>query len=212
MKIANIIYEEDLVNHEKVEYINYYNDKKSYNEINYYLPTLYVGWNFLKECNPNNNQFLNINILSHEILKNKLYWEFSFKENKSSHVKGIASFTRNVPNFHYSSKYQYVNLDPVFYQIKNISDFNDILPKKIDNIYMFKNNMYYFLSEKKIYGIHIPMYEFFKFNKNEIFQKLKDRCDNYIIDDDGEIYQKYYKIFPEFELLKRFMVVILLNL
>ena len=54
MKIANIIHDSELVNHTKAGYVNYYNEPKAYNDINKSLPTLYVGWSFMKACNPMN--------------------------------------------------------------------------------------------------------------------------------------------------------------
>lgn len=48
MKIGNIIYENNLVNHTELEYFNYYNTNKSYDEIDKNLITLYVGWDFMK--------------------------------------------------------------------------------------------------------------------------------------------------------------------
>lgn len=211
MKIANIIHEEGLINHKKVDFINYYNEEKRYKDIDYTLPTLYVGWNFLKKCNPENTEFESISILKHEVQKNKLYWEFSFDENKSSHVKGVSSFVRNIPNFYFNGKYEYINLDPVFYQIRDVQELFDILPKNIDGHYCYNNNMCYILSGKKIYGLHIPMYEFFKFNIDKIFSRLNERSLMEVKDDEGVIYQDYYKIFPEFTHLKRFIIVLLLK-
>lgn len=211
MKIANIIYSDDLVNHKRVDYVNYINEEKEYKDIDYTLPTLYVGWEFIKKCNPDNSEFQNINILKHEIQKNKLYWEFSFNENKSSHVKGVSSFVKNTPNFYFNGKYEYINLDPVFHQIRDIEELFDILPKNFDGHYCYNNNMCYILSGKKIYGLHIPMYEFFKFNIEKIYSKLNEKSLTEVRDDNGTIYQKYYKIFPEFTYLKRYIVVFLTN-
>ena len=59
MKIANIVHEEDLINHTKVDYVNYYNEPKRLEEIDYTLPTLYVGWSFMRETNPNNELIQN---------------------------------------------------------------------------------------------------------------------------------------------------------
>ena len=210
MKIANIIYEDDLVNHEKKDFINYYQTSENsiikIEEIDNSLPTLIVGWKFLK----NNYSELNVNILTHKIIENKLYWEFSFEENKSSHVNGIQSFVENAPDFYFFERYKYINLDPIFYNVRDNQELFDIFPKEINGFYKFKNRMLYFLSEKTIYGLDLDMYKFFKFNIEGIINKLSE-INNGIkfFDSEGEYYQKYYKIFPDFSHLKIYLVVIM---
>ena len=209
MKIANIIHEKELVNHTKAEYINYFNEPKVYDDFDKSLPTLYVGWSFMKACNPDNGIIQNANILKKKIITNELYWEFSFTESKSSHVKGVDTFAGLVPQFYFTPKFQYINLDPVFFQLKDIEDLMDVVPKKIDKYYILKNNMLYLLSDNKIYGLNLEMYRFFKFNTNDIICRLSECLkigNEYISDSEGETYQSYYKIFPNFELLKRYLV------
>jgi len=215
MKIANIVFEKDLINHNHSDYVNYYNEPISYDKLNKSLPTLYVGWSFMKKCNPENSIIQNADILKKKIITNELYWEFSFDESKPSHVKGVNTFTNLVPEFYFKPKYIYTNLDPVFFQIKDINDLLDVLPKKIDKYYQYKDNMLYLLSDNKIYGLNLDIYRFFKFNIEILMEKLNyltfnGNSENYdsILDNDGLIYQKYYKIFPNFEHLKRYLVTI----
>jgi len=209
MKIANIVYEKDLVNHTKVDYINYYNQQIIYDDLDKSLPTLYVGWSFMKQCNPNNEIIQSANILKKKIITNELYWEFSFEENKSSHVNGIEKFVNLVPQLYFTPKYQYVNLDPLFFQIADIEDLVTITPKEIDSIYLFKDDFLYLLKENKIWGINLQLYRYFLFDigiiKNSFIEKSKKVFD----DKDGELYITQFKIFPTFEQLKRYMVVIL---
>ena len=49
MKVANIIYDGELVNHERVDFINYYEGETQYEAVDTSLPTLYVGWAFMKK-------------------------------------------------------------------------------------------------------------------------------------------------------------------
>jgi len=209
MKIANVVYEKELVNHTMVEYINYHKGTLEYNSIDVKLPTLYVGWSFMKKCNPNNEIILHADILKKKIVTNELYWEFSFDESKASHVKGIDSFVNIAPQFYFTPKYQFVNLDPVFFQITEIEDLMAVLPKEIDVTYNFKDEMIYVLKDNKIWAINLKMYEFFKFNIAEIKEYISIRSAVYMNDMDGQMYLNQYKIFPNFQLLKRYMVVIL---
>ena len=209
MKIANIIYEKELVNHTNVEYVNYYKQPIEYEKLDKSLPTLYVGWSFMKSCNPSNEIIQNADILKKKIVTNELYWEFSFDESKASHVKGIEHFINLAPQFYFFPKYSYINLDPVFFQIAEIEDLMGILPKEIETVYNFKNEMLYVLKDNKIWGINLKMYEFFKFNVDEIKECISTRSAVYINDQDGQMHLNQYKIFPNFTHLKRYLVVIL---
>jgi len=208
MKIANIIHEKELINHTKVEYVNYFNESKSYAEVDQTLPTLYVGWSFMKACNPDIDFIQNADILRKKINTNELYWEFSFKESKASHVKGVNTFVNIAPQFYFTPKYTYINLDPVFFQLRDVQDLLDVLPKEIDSVYNYKNEMIYILKDDKISGINLKMYEFFKFNIPNLLNNIQDRTKSTISDIDGSFYQSYYKIFPNFESLKRYLVTL----
>lgn len=209
MKIANIIYEKELVNHTEVEYVNYYKGPKEYYTLDQTLPTLYVGWSFMKACNPNNPIIQNAVILHKKIVANELYWECSFEESKSSHIKGINNFISAVPQFYFTPKYSYINLDPIFFQIIDIQGLMDVVPKEIDMMYNFKNEMLYLLSENKITGIDLKIYSFFKFDTEEIKKNIIIRTTKSYEDFDGNTYLSYYKILPNFALLKRYLITIL---
>lgn len=209
MKIANVVYEKELVNHTKSEYVNYFCEPIEYDKLDKTLPTLYVGWSFMKASNPNNPVIQNADILKKKIVTNELYWEFSFDESKASHVKGVDTFVGLAPQFYFTPKYTYTNLDPVFFQLKDLQDLMDVVPKNIKASYNFKNEIVYILSENKIWGINLKMYEFFKFSVEEIVTELSMRTELSHYDYEGTDYQTYYKIFPNFELLKRYLVTIL---
>ena len=208
MKIANIVYADELVNHTEVDYINYCPDVRE--GFDWSLPTLFVGWEFIKEFEEF-PELCNVNILKHRITQNQLYWEFSFDENKSSHVKGVSSFVKHVPEFYFSSRFTYTNIDPVFHQLKDNQDLFDVLPKTVDRFYFLKDRMIYILSGDKIYGLDLEMYRFFKFSVEAIKAKLFEKTFNCVNDSDGEFYKKYFKMFPEFTLLKRYLVVLVTN-
>jgi len=209
MKIANVIYENELVNHSMVDYVNYIKKSVDYDSVDKSLPTLYVGWSFMKSSNLNDVVIQNADILKKKIITNELYWEFSFEESKASHIKGVTTFVNLAPEFYFSPKYNYVNLDPVFFQIKDVQDLMDVLPKKIMSYYNYKDEMLYVLSENKIWGVNLKMYEYFQFSIVEIIERIAERTEYSFIDLEGNTYQKYYKLFPNFTHLKRYIVSIL---
>ncbi len=209
MILANIIHEKELVNHTKVDFVNYYNSPVEYDKLDKSLPTLYVGWSFMKACNPGNEIIQNADILRKKIITNELYWEFSFDESKASHVKGIEHFINLVPQFYFQPKYNYINLDPVFFQIKDVQDLMDVLPKQIEIYYNYKDEMIYMLSSGKIWGVNLKMYEFFKFDLKEVIHNLDDRTEFSYVDLEGYKYLELYKKFPNFTHLKRYVVIFL---
>lgn len=208
MKIANIIYENELVNHTEVEYVNYFKGLQEYNKLDKTLPILYVGWSFMKTCNPENTIIQNADILKKRIISNELYWEFSYEESKTSHVKGISNFINLVPQFYFLPKYLFTNLDPVFFGIQDIEELLFILPPDIDATYQYKDEMLYVLSKNKIWSINLKMFEFFQFSADEILSRIQDRSTLTTVDFDGLMYQKYYKIFPNFTYLKRYIITL----
>lgn len=209
MKIANIVYENELINHSKVEYVNYINNPIEYDNIDKSLPTLYVGWTFMKNCNQCNEIIQNADILSKTIINNELYWEYSFSEIKSAHIKGVENFINLAPSYYFSSRYSYVNIDPVFKKIMNIDEIINLIPNKIDIMYIFRNDMIYLLNGNTIWGIDLVMYNFFQFNNEEIISRLIEKSEKVYNDLDCSIYKSYYKIFPNYLQLKRYIVVLL---
>lgn len=209
IKIGNIVTNSKLVNHVEIPYINYYHHPESLSNIDSSLPTLYVGWKTLKESNPDNVLIQNQSILEKRIVSNCLYWEFSFDENKSEHVSGVEMFVRDVPFYYFSSKYKYINYDPIFFNIQSIDELMLLLPKNgIDKVYNFKDEMLYVLKDSQIYGIDLKLYSFFEFDTNRIIQILSKNTKKYVLDSEATQYQEYYKHFPFFEQLKRYIVVL----
>lgn len=209
IKIGNIISSTELVNHTPVDYINYYNQKISYKDLNSDLPTLYVGWGDFKESNKDTPLVNDASILEKRLISKQLYWEFSFDENKSQHVGGVQLFTNDVPFYYFSSRYEYVNYDPIFFGIQSIEELFALLPPaKNDCVYNYKNEMLYILLDKHIFGIDLKMYEFFQFNVDMIVSNFSEKTSKYVFDEDGSIHQTHYKSLPYFDQLKRYLVVL----
>lgn len=205
--IGNVLYHNELFNHTKVDYINYYNS--DYDNIDYSLPTLVVGWDFLKKKYGEDFSEYGISILDKELIKNEFYWEFSFDEKKSDHISGVDMFVRNVPYYYFRSKYIYTNLDPIFNKITNIDEFKKLLPEGDFTSYQFKDEMIYLLKDIEIFGIDLEMYNFFNIDSYGLLSSLTSKISEVNHDVDGSIYQKYYKTYPNFEELKRYLVVLL---
>jgi len=217
IKLGKIYYNDELVNHEMVDYIEYVKSDTAVLDLQ--LPSLVVGWSFLKkivETNNNSPYYDDISgytILNNQIIPNLLHWEFSFPENKHRHISGIEEHVNNIPIYYFSSRYTYINLDPIFFSIESTDELINLLPKVESNFstYVYKNDMIYILCDHKITGIDLKIYEYFNFDIEKIKHHLETRSVNYFNDTDGLMYQEYYKKLPNFDKLKRYMPVFLLN-
>lgn len=211
MKLGNVIYQNDLVDHQMVDYINYIREPIPFKELNTNIPTLYVGWFLMKDINIDDMLIQSQSILNKKIVSNVLYWEYSFRENKAQHVEGVNYFVNNAPYYYFNIRYSYINLDPIIFRISNIQELLDILPKSFDAIYNFKGDMLYILKDDKITGLDLNMYAHFEFNIDELIEVIHKKVPPKRIynDFDGETYLKYYKKFSNFDDLKRYLIVLL---
>lgn len=208
MKIANIIHNSELVNHTKNDLINYYNEFTD--EIDYKLPTLVVGWFFLKENLDIFKEF-NISISDKTIIKSNIFWEFSFDEDKQEHINGVIDFVHKIVDLYFLNNYNYINYCPIFNQIKSINEFKDGLPNKFDLIYLSKSgNNAYGIIDDTIYGIDLLLFDNLKLNSDDIINHLKtigDVCYGNELKTDIKLINNH--LFNE--ILESYMVVIVKN-
>lgn len=213
MKIANIIYNSEIINNKNVDYINYINAPIRYgiDELNYELPTLYVGRKFLKEVNQNSLVIQNSDVLSNVIIDKLLYWVCSYDEDKIKHVRNVKSFMINAPQIYFMNKYTIINIDPVFMNIKNLGDLLSVLPENIDGLYNYMNKYLYFLSGKNIYFLNLEMFQYFGFSVNNIITYIEVLSPKYFFDCSGSKYSELFLKYSGFNKLLSYVVVILLN-
>ncbi len=206
MQIANIIYDSELVNHEKQSNINYLTGDDIYN-YDESLPTLFVGWFFFKE-NFTLREKYSVDILNKTILENKIYWEFSFDENKSEHINGVMDFVLSAPILYFKENYEYVNINPIFDNIRTFEDLNKF-NFHFDVFYNYKNEILYLLSANKICGVDLTFFSFFNFDNNKIIDFFKKKSDTIINDLDGSKLKKELFVFNNNNDLIKYLPVIL---
>lgn len=200
MKIANICYEENLVNHKKLDFINYINSELSSTEHDFLLPTLFVGWEYTKK----NIRKYPISILDKEILKNKYYWEFSFSEDKNKHIKGIPKFIEKVFDYRFAN-YKYEDIDPIFKSFKTEKEILDYVSKiNCGYGYQLGNESIYMVCGFNIYGLNLKLLKYIGMDVEKIQSALKERIGKYIYDN-GELYDMYQTQFPEYKILERYI-------
>jgi len=206
MKYCNIVFEKELVNHKHSEFVNYFNYSIDYKDIKNNLPTLYVGWLFLKKCG-----LLNVDILKSSIIENKLFWTPSFEENKASHVNGVASFISLAPTLHYTINYNYIDIDPVMCKLYSNDDILACIGNNFDKLYQYKTDIIYLLRDNKIFGLNLKMFEFFNFDTAQLLSSIYSKTSSKTLDNSGDIYVEHFKKLPYFKYLKRFIVCMLEN-
>lgn len=203
-KIANIVSEVDIFNHKKVDWINYVQKPT---ECNLNIPTLIIGWNNYKKTFPHLFQ----NILSKKsVSQYPLWWEFSMDEKITDHFTGIEEFIKNAPR-EYINLYKYTSIDPIKNNIRDVEHLYKSLGLALGTYYQYKNEIIYVHNklENNIIGIYLNSFKYFGFDINEITSLFSNNFKTKVIDTDGTLYQSYYKQFPDFDQLKRTMVLFL---
>jgi hypothetical protein len=218
MKIANILYElnTELTNHKKLDWINYvrYVPENGITEIavDYLRPTLFIGWKNFKHIYSG----LQPNILYKKYQstyfrdKITLQWEFSMDEKITEHFTGIEEFVKNAPR-EYVNTFPYKSIDPIANNIETVEQIWEHIPEGDLRYYQYKDEIIYVLNKTKreIYGIYLTAFKYFGLDNKIIADFFSNKIIAKTIDSDASLYQSYYRQFPDFDQLKRGMVLFL---
>jgi hypothetical protein len=182
---------------EYLEYITYGEYTKSN------IPTLFIGFYDLKK-----NIYPDLSILDKTIETNKIYWCFSYKERKQEYFECIKSFYDNVFDYYFSN-IEYINIDPIFHNIKTSEDLFNILPKEINLLYYNGiNNNYYLLDNNfKIYSLSTNSFKYFNIPIKDSL-KMGINIRNKLVDMNG-ITHKNYELFYGDERIEKYIVFVL---
>jgi hypothetical protein len=189
IKLGIIYYKDELILHERVNYIEYikineYSDVKSTKR-----PVLVVGWNIVK------NTYTSVNILNKKI-KDNLFWCFSFNEKKSDYINNINKFiNEDILNVFNSFKYKI--LSPVFDD--NIRTEQDIINYftdcDINNIYVSSKKELSVLCNDTIYKVNLRELDFYNIKPFFILDFLSKTYNNFYYDRNRNIEKKYLEYF-----------------
>jgi hypothetical protein len=189
IKLGIIYYKDELILHERVNYIEYikiseYSDVKPTKR-----PVLVVGWNIVK------NTYTSVNILNKKI-KDNLFWCFSFNEKKSDYINNINKFiNEDILNVFNSFKYKI--LSPVFDD--NIRTEQDIINYftdcDINNIYVSSKKELSVLCNDTIYKVNLRELDFYNIKPFFILDFLSKTYNNFYYDRNRNIEKKYLEYF-----------------
>lgn len=193
IKLGIIYYIDDLLLHNKVEYIEYIkinniNEIKLTNK-----PTLIIGWKIAKEI------FNNINILNKNI-NNFYFWTFNLSEKRGDYIFDINKFiTNDILNIF--KFYNYNILSPIFNKdLINIDNYINFFTNcELNSIFLSKNMQLTILCNNNIFRINIKELNYYNINVKPLLIFLKSNYKNFIYDKNGDIEKEYIDYFKDLD-------------
>jgi hypothetical protein len=189
IKLGIIYYKDELILHERVNYIEYikindYSDVKPTKR-----PVLIVGWNIVK------NTYTSVNILNKKI-KDNLFWCFSFNEKKSDYINNIEKFV-NEGILNVFNTFTYKILSPIFDDsIRTEQDvINYFTDCEINNVYVSSKKELSVLCNDIIYKVNLRELDFYKIKPFFILDFLSKTYNNFYYDRNGNIENMYLEYF-----------------
>lgn len=168
MKIGNI------VSPTKINVSEDFNVVKSLDEIIQGLPTLIIGWDYIKKKYPD------YDILTRKLSDN-LYWTFKRNEKRDLHEEDIYNFVQNTYN-NLVNKIIYYFVDPFSLSRKALVK----LLKKLNEsklISYYHDNMCYIYFDYLILGVDLTFMEFIGIAREKILNRINVKSDIFLIKD-----------------------------
>lgn len=168
MKIANI------VSKDKISVSDEFNVVKTMDEINHSLPTLVVGYDYVKKTFPDFD-------ITNIQLKENVYWTFKKTEKRDKFEEDMNWFIYKA--YHELVKnISYIFVDPIQYDNKTLIKITrKILSMK--NIITYVNNeMMYVFGEKYIFGIDLKLLKYIGLNVDKIKNKFEKVSSVFLVD------------------------------
>ncbi len=139
------------------------------------LPTLIIGWDLVKQINPNADYL-------DRRLSDNVKWTFTLTEKRGLHEEDLYYFIKDCYNNLITNiTYKYID-----FILTNDNDLVDIF-KNIKNckknIAYKSDNMVYIYSSNYIFGIDLDIVEFVGRNPNKLIDYLKSFVTDFLVDD-----------------------------
>jgi hypothetical protein len=159
MKLGNI------VSKTNVEISNDFNVVKSMDDIIQGLPTLIIGWDYVKKHYPD------YDIIDRQLGHN-LYWTFKKTEKRDFHEEDIYNFIQKI----YTGiieNVSYVFIDPLITKRKTIKKILKKINSSNDVTSYQHDNMVYIYCDCIIFGVDLNLMEFIGLDKDKVISKIK---------------------------------------
>jgi hypothetical protein len=167
MKIANI------VSTTKIDITNDINVVKSLDEITQGLPTLIIGWDYIKKNYPS------YDIIERKLDKN-LYWTFKKTEKRDLHEEDLYNFLQKTYK-DLIKDVDYVFIDPIIMKRKVIKKIIKKIHKTSNIISYQHDNMIYIYGDNIIFGVDLTLTDFIGLDRNKLLTKIKNKSKYFLL-------------------------------
>lgn len=177
MKIGNIYTTSD------VNVPDDFNIVSSKDEIIENIPTLIIGWDYVKKEYPTHN------ILKRTLSEN-LYWTFKKNEKRELHDEDIYKFVQSA----YKKIIQdttYIFIDPILFSKKKIKKVINKINSSNNIIAYQHDSMIYMYVDKIIFGIDLELIEFVGINVERLIERINKKAITFLFKSD--IFIEYKK-------------------
>ena len=178
MFIGNIITNTNIKSHDKFNVVD------SLDKIIESLPTLIVGWDIVKQINPNAD-------FSDRKLSDTIKWTFTLSEKRNLHEEDIYYFIEECHN-NLINNLKYVYIDFILFDDDKLADIFKKIKYSEKNIAFKNDNMIYIYSSNNIFGIDLNIVKFVGRNSDKLINYLKSFINDFLIDDKILIEYKGY--------------------
>lgn len=177
MKIANIVSETKIT----LEKENLFNFVSSMDEIDENLPTLIVGWKFMKQFYPEQD------ILEKKI-DEKVSWTYSRTEKRSDFEVDVEKFITFAHKDLVSNVF-YVFIDPIQYKLGKIKKILRKIKSSEKIISYHHGNMVYICVDNIVFGVDLLLLEFLEISTPKFLRKIES--DSHVFLTEEEILIEY---------------------
>lgn len=147
------------------------------------LPTLIVGWDYIKKNYPD------YNIINRKLSDN-LFWTFKKTEKRELHEEDIYHFVESSYK-NLIKDVTYTFIDPILFSRKSILKFLKAL-NKAEKIISYKHdNMVYISFQNYIFGVDLTFTEFIGLNTEKLLSKINKKSNIFL--DKNPIFIEYKK-------------------
>jgi len=169
----------NIVSQVEVKTNKLFNSVTDINNIIYELPTLIIGWEFVKLIYRDNKP----SILDKEITNN-LWWTFTKKERRSDFEEDNKWFIEKcIENASNKIPYEFLNI--LTGSKNNIKELiKKITSTKVYSIYIKNNSFIYIFIDDKIIGIDFNAIDFLKIERKKVYRILYSNNNNVFFNED----------------------------
>ena len=178
MFIGNIVTNTNIKSHDKFNVVD------SLDKIIENLPTLIVGWDIVKQINPNAD-------FSDRKLSDTIKWTFTLSEKRNLHEEDIYYFIEECHN-NLINNLKYIYIDFILFDDDKLADIFKKIKYSEKNIAFKIDNMIYIYSSNNIFGIDLNIVKFVGRNSDKLINYLKSFINDFLTDDKILIEYKGY--------------------